>query len=206
MIFYIILLILPVGILTMDLHEAVKKNLVLEVQILANSTTVTTKDNDGAIPLHHVRSKQVAEILLECGADVNTTDLYGNTALHYLACCYDTEKHHAIVLLLDRQAAINFTNYKGYTPLSCINWPAQPTALVELLLDHGATITRECNQKAGDVDHAVEYNCDEIVKLFIQKRGAHRAWLNTNSQILLYCKDQDRSKIVKLFDQADLLP
>lgn len=205
MIFYIVFLIFPMGILTMDLHKAVKNNLIPVVQEFANSITVTTKDSSGAIPLHHVCSKEVAEILLQNGADVTAIDYYGNSALHYLASSYDVKKHSAIVLLLDRQAPINKTNNLGYTPLSCINWPANPISLVKLLLERGAYVTRERNQESGDVDHAVEYNCDQIVELFIQKRGAHRSWLTNNSQILLYCKDQDRSKIVKLFDQADVL-
>lgn len=204
MISFIIFLILPMSTIAMELHEAVKQDRVTIVEELANAQNIHERDSDGATPLHHVRSKQVAEILIERSANVNAEDMYRHTPLHYLAYSYDgpydEKKHNTIIFLLNRGAEVNFKNMHGYTPLSCSPWCVKPTALVQLLLEHGATISGQCNQKAGDLDHAVEHNCDEIVNLFIQKRGACRSWLNHNSQILLNCKNQDHSKIVKLFD------
>lgn len=81
------------------------------------------------------RSPEVMAVLLEYGADIESTDRDGNTAFH-LACGRDDCKSASF--LLEKGASIK-TFALGMTPLTCAAQRDSPR-MVEFLLDHGADI------------------------------------------------------------------
>ena len=85
----------------------------------------------------------VVECLIQRGADVNVTDSYGMTPLHYAA----RVKSMAVVkLLIEAGADLNCCNNKGLTPLhqSIVKMPWD-FSLIELFIRSGADPYHECN-------------------------------------------------------------
>jgi serine/threonine-protein phosphatase 6 regulatory ankyrin repeat subunit A len=102
---------------------------------------VNAKDKDGFTPLHHTAwegHKEVAELLIAAGADVNAKDFtLGRTLLHIAA----REGHKEIVeLLIAKGADVNAMDKDGNTPLdSAIRHSDLPEAAetADLLRQHG---------------------------------------------------------------------
>ncbi|RDD41572.1 Transient receptor potential cation channel subfamily A member 1 [Trichoplax sp. H2] len=81
----------------------------------ANAATLN-KNGDNFLHLsaiHNCYSKTV-EVLLRCGAYVNTCDIMGNTPLHDAA---EANQMAVVETLIEQKAAVNYTNRKLETPL-----------------------------------------------------------------------------------------
>ena len=81
--------------------------------------------------------KEVAELLIDKGADVNAKDEWGSTPLHYAAL-----KGHKEVaeLLIDKGADVHAKGDDGKTPIDFATHPDNPNAAAEiadLLRKHG---------------------------------------------------------------------
>jgi ankyrin repeat protein len=113
-----------------EIHDAAIKGDLAKVKSLLekNPELVSSKDKDGFTPLF-VSHKDVVELLLAKGADVNSKDNNGNRPLHWAAemGCEDVVK-----LLLANGADVNARDYNGFTPL---HWARPPIA--ELLRQNG---------------------------------------------------------------------
>ena len=102
-----------------SIHEAFKAgNIEAVKQHLAAGTDVNAKGpNAGLTPLHRAAYyglKEIVELLLDKGADVNAKEEVGWTPLHYAAAM----SHKAIAeLLLDKGADVNAKDDGGDTPL-----------------------------------------------------------------------------------------
>lgn len=79
--------------------------------------------------------EQVAQLILDCGAEVNIKDGSGNTPLHY-ACVKGFKK--LAISLLDKEAEIDAPNTKGETPLGCACLFGQ-SEIIDLLKGRGAS-------------------------------------------------------------------
>ena len=84
-------------------------NLEVAELLLDRGADVNAKNDLGQTPLYHADS-EVAELLLDHGADVNAKNDFGQTPLHYA----DSEEAE---LLLDRGADVNAKDDIGQTPL-----------------------------------------------------------------------------------------
>lgn len=121
------------------LLDAAKKGNLARVQKLLNPDNINCRDSQGrnSTPLHLAagyNNLEVAEYLLENGADVNAQDKGGLIPLHN-ASSYG---HLDIAALLIRfQTAVNATDRWGFTPLHEAAQKAR-TQLCALLLAHGA--------------------------------------------------------------------
>ena len=75
------------------------------------------RDGMNRTPLHHaafVGSKEIVELLIARGADVNATNDYGSTSLHYAAI----QGHTKITeLLISNAVDLNLKRVEGFTPL-----------------------------------------------------------------------------------------
>lgn len=119
---------------------------------------------DGETPLHQsFRDNKITQFLLKHGADVNATNIFEWTPLHY-AVLYDdfieSTKH-----LLTHKADPNAADDEGYTPLhlTAQNNSAQTAAL---LLAAGANYQAKDNQGLTPYDYALELAAsDEIINL-----------------------------------------
>ncbi|XP_064089251.1 poly [ADP-ribose] polymerase tankyrase-like [Macrobrachium nipponense] len=121
------------------LLDAAKKGNLARVQKLLNPENINCRDSQGrnSTPLHLAagyNNLEVAEYLLENGADVNAQDKGGLIPLHN-ASSYG---HLDIAALLIRfQTAVNATDRWGFTPLHEAAQKGR-TQLCALLLAHGA--------------------------------------------------------------------
>ena len=131
-------------------HEAVQR-------LIDEGADVNAKHISGATALHHlvtvsaemgaagqkIRSgkiyfagqwsatghKQVAQVLVDAGADVNSKDALGQTPLHIAALTGHSE---ASRFLLANGAHVNAPDAKGRTPLAIATWTMSDEAMQEL--------------------------------------------------------------------------
>lgn len=91
----------------------------IDVKKIVNSRIEDTRET----PLHIAskngevsKYKDIIELLIKNGAEINSQDKFGNTPLHN-ATSFVEENDDVISLLLDKGAGINAENYKKWTPL-----------------------------------------------------------------------------------------
>jgi len=132
-------LVFAVPALCGPIHDAVRDGDLAKVQALLkdNPKLVFSKEEfTGATPLHCAAGtghKDVAELLLAKGAEVNVADIDGRTPLHYAA----TMGHKNVVeLLLAKGAYVNAKDKNGATPLSLATFLGYKD-IAELLRQHG---------------------------------------------------------------------
>ena len=98
---------------------------------------VNVKDEGGETPLHHAAlkgHKEIAEVLITNGADLNAKDLLDDsTPLHWAA---QFDQKEIVELLIAEGAAVNAKNMDGETPLH----KAVPKEIVKLLIFNGADV------------------------------------------------------------------
>ena len=123
------------------IFEAIKLGVVDKVKRFLTKDPALVNAKDGSsesTPLHlaaNKGNKEIAELLLAKGADVNAKDKFGWTPLHEAA----VGGHVALVeLLLANKADVNAKDEKGWTPLKYAAGSNQK-AVVELLKKHGGT-------------------------------------------------------------------
>ena len=97
---------------------------------------VTSKDADGATPLHYAAlhdRKNIVELLIDKSADVNAADYAGETPLHYAA------NGDIAAILLSAGANVNARDNKGRTALHRAARSGQPV-VIGFLLASGAEV------------------------------------------------------------------
>lgn len=140
--------------------------------LLANTDIEDTKLDDLLLIAAHKDCKDIVELLLDLGANINCTDttFHGYTPLMYAVCF---EKIKVIELLLDRGANINCTDtLHGWTPLM-IAGQFEKMEIIELLLDRGANIN--CTSTLYNYTPlmlAVQFGKMKVMKLLLD-RGAN---------------------------------
>jgi ankyrin repeat protein len=125
----------------LEIHDAAEAGDLVKVKTLLkdNPNLVFSKGKEGGVPLHWAAvkgHKDVAELLLAHGAEVDAKARYGITPL-YLAA-HKGHKNLA-ALLLANHAEVNTKTDKGYTPL-LIAAEEGRKEVAELLLSYGADI------------------------------------------------------------------
>jgi ankyrin repeat protein len=148
----------------------------------------------GAKPLHQVsrgkyRSQEdgvrVAQLLLECGADVNTRRKDHQTPLH-IASRFG--KFEIVHLLIDRGAEVTAVDKSGKTPLHEVSkgkYESQEDGVrvARLLLDHGADLNAKA--RSGDTPQALAFSnqMPNLTELFLEHAtnvNASRRSANSN--------------------------
>jgi ankyrin repeat protein len=106
--------------------------------LASDKSLVFDKDNYNTTPLHWAAQKnhkEIAELLLANGADVNALNLYGDTPLHFAASAgsYDVAK-----VLLDHDAEVNIVDKPppSETPFHSARTEGHQD-LARLLAEHG---------------------------------------------------------------------
>ncbi|HEX4139284.1 MAG TPA: M56 family metallopeptidase [Candidatus Methylacidiphilales bacterium] len=125
--------------LNVQLAHAVGQGDLAAVQMLiAQGADPKTKLSDGSTLLFHAGSPQVAEILLQHGADVNARDNQGVAVINYVCRNGGKQAAQMVSVLLSHGADPNTRDGElGETPLM----DAMDAATVDVLGEHGADLT-----------------------------------------------------------------
>jgi ankyrin repeat protein len=110
--------------------------------------------------------KEIAELLIAEGTDVNTKNVYGWTPLHYTALGGPEE---ILELLINNGANVNTKDRKGSTPLHSAASGGHKE-LVELLIATDADLEAKANGGETPLDWAIKFKRNETADL-LRKHG-----------------------------------
>ncbi len=141
-----------------EIHDAAKGGDLERVKTLisGNPNLVSSKDTDGATPLHWAAffgHKAVAELLLSHSADINAKTGDGTTPLHWAA---REDAKDVAELLIANKADINSKDDQGDTPLHMAAMNGQNDVVV-LLLTSKADVNAKDNNGATPLSLAVQH-------------------------------------------------
>jgi ankyrin repeat protein len=154
------------------LHDHdVLKDKVLVKRLLERNADPNTFDEDGVPPLHHAMqagTKEVAEILITAGTNLNIPDAFGATFLNVMVGRGNVEMTR---LLLDQGASPNIPDANGNMPL-------------HVVVEHEfARVGRDTASTTKKGPHTLDKGSEfvEIAELLIE-RGADKLKLNQQMQ------------------------
>lgn len=114
-------------------------------QLLSSGADVNVKDSRGTTPLMYaaaVGTSRMMRQLIDAGADVNARNSFDATALMW--CTQDMDK---VRLLIEKGADVNARSKQGRTPVLIAAGHDGNSAIVRLLLEHGANLAEARDSK-----------------------------------------------------------
>jgi ankyrin repeat protein len=135
--------------------------------LLANGADVNVKDENRFTPLHYVSSKEIAELLISGGAHVNAIGKFDITPLHCAIFTYDRE---IIEFLILKGAHIDAKTAEGNTPLYYAVYDDNKE-ISEFLIAKGADVNVRNKYGRTLLAIAIEEDYGEIIEL-LRKAGA----------------------------------
>ncbi len=185
LVFTLAMLIAP-GLRAGEIHDAAAAGDLNKVRAIleADPTLLESKDGGGSTPLLSACAAQrveVANYLLDKGADVNVRDRFRQTPLHRACYSYLQGQDLALIQrLIDKGADVNAQGYNGLIPL---HQAAQSGRLevARLLIDRGADVNAfdRYNGPVGAagitgtvLQVAINYHPKEEMAKFLVERGA----------------------------------
>jgi ankyrin repeat protein len=133
--------------------------------LISHGADVHARDDWGATPLFYVRSAAVAELLIDCGADVNALRQDGVAVLNGPV---ERENTDLLRLLLKHGANPNYKDRFGWTLLMRAVWKGYPE-VADILLEFGAE-TKDPN--GGTLLHVAAAGGHLPMVEHLLKRGA----------------------------------
>jgi ankyrin repeat protein len=164
------------------LHSSVKAGDVDRAQsLISEGANINAMDNAHATPLSWAAmlgQKEVAELLISAGADLNPQDAFSSISpLHHAAT---NGKRDLAELLINSGADVNakltgglastLGSLRGATPLHGAAQNARPE-IVELLIDSGVDLNAKDSQGRTPLQYATEMGYGELVEL-LRTHGA----------------------------------
>ena len=163
-----------------DVHVKGEDNTIALHHIFQLYDEINQQKNQNALELKKASNLDVAKLLVSMGLDVNATDRWGNTPLHFDWGAADTPTNLEIVAyFLESGAAVNAANEEGDTPLHAMANHCNLN-LAKLLLREGAEVNAK-NKKSDSPLHATAFRGDsgiEVAKLLL----ANGADINASNQ------------------------
>lgn len=153
----------------LDLHDAVTHAQLQKAKdLIAAGADVNLMDGAGNVPLACARSAEMAQLLLDNGADMHKRDHYGSTVM-----MLSLRQPEVVRTLLERGADPNEQSDNGDTALIwCARWGHAESA--RLLLKNGASmkLKNRCGKDA--LAEAQENNQQSIVDLLREEQDRPR--------------------------------
>ncbi|KAE8573437.1 Putative ankyrin 2, isoform AA [Halyomorpha halys] len=152
------------------IHHAIKGgNIEIIIKLLNHGANVNMKGANGNTPLILAVATDIImmKTLVERGADVDSQNLYGQTALHHAAA---NGHDAAVVYLLSQNANLGIQDYICYAPLQWASYNGNLN-IVKTLLDYGDDINRRgCHDITG-LYLAIERNHSKLTDFFLSKNA-----------------------------------
>ncbi len=165
--------------------EAIRKgNIEAVKQHLAAGMDVNGRDNWGRTVLHKASGwqgqREIVELLISNGADVNAKRSDGAIPLHY-AVYYDRMEN--VEILLSKGADLNAKDgdQKGATPLHEAAWRSREE-IVDLLISKGADVNDKDNEGQTPLDLAVQHKRTDNIDLLRKHSGKTGAELKAEGK------------------------
>lgn len=139
----------------------------------AGKAIINLRDDNGQTALHYAAERNLADsiqILVDHGGDINATDNYGFSPLHWAVVAVAERKSAAISLLLTMGADINSTSADGRSALA---WAACLGRYynVALLIESGASMSGTRNTEIVPLDEAAANGDFTTVQLLLKGGG-----------------------------------
>jgi len=152
---------------SLRIHDAVRRGDLVKIRgLLQNDPTlVSSKDGQDRTPLSQAPNKDVAELLLAKGADVNARDNRHFTPLHTAAGGFINRKD-VVEVLLAHGADVNARDEMGMTPLYLMAITGQ-TRKMELLLAYGADVNAAAHDGTTPLHEAAASGHKDTVELLL---------------------------------------
>ena len=164
--------ILEFSLSSLELHQAIGRGDLATVQaLLARGTDVDERDNGetALIVAAHTRYRDVVQVLLDAGSNVNAESPGGGTALMAAASRGNPD---IVQSLLAAGADVNMKGLQGNTALILAAMRGH-TSLVQILLDKGADPDMETERGLTALSIATRKNDTEIIRL-LREAGASK--------------------------------
>ncbi|MEK6335707.1 MAG: ankyrin repeat domain-containing protein [Acidobacteriota bacterium] len=122
------------------LHTAVNNEEIEDIAqlLIERGANVNVVDKDGATPLFRVESVKIARLLIERGANVNAANREGLTPLHFAVS--EGPGIELAKLLVRSGANVNARNHEGHTPLDLLVVDSFDYDIALFLVAHGARV------------------------------------------------------------------
>ena len=135
------------------------------------------------------KKKDTHRLLLENGAGINASDMFGNSPLH-TAVSYNN--YEMAKWLLDNGAFVDSQNIQKKTPLHCA--AVGNIKLCTLLLNRGADANYKNKDEMTPLSHAVKQNDTEIVMLMLTNGGDVSGinFLDSSQHIRNLCEQNEK--------------
>ncbi len=162
----------------------------------ADPGLIARRDEQGETPLHWTaksNSRDVAELLITKGADINAEDKSGNTPMSVAA---QSNSRDVVELLIAKGVNVNAEDKYGNTPLF---WAAESNSrdVAELLISKGADVNGKHTfvEDTKPLYVAVKYNYKDVAELLIDK-GAYLYSKDTVLKDFLFVAAKNNSREV----------
>lgn len=143
---------------------AIEKHKIIVFLQNEHNPDVTSKS--GFTPLHiasHYGNQQIANLLIQKGADVNYAAKHNITPLHVAA---KWGKTNMVAVLLENGAAIDSKTRDGLTPLHCAARSGHEQ-VVDMLLERGAPISSKTKVRKQHFDLSYTIYCFSLIYLIL---------------------------------------
>jgi ankyrin repeat protein len=160
------------------LHSAAVDNALLVEFLIKKSAEINVKDSTGAAPIIYANTTSIIDIMLENGADIDSTDEDGDTPL--LSKVFGSHKE-IVEHLLARGADVNKSNKYGQTPL---HW-ASCDGIAEMLTDENADIESKDDEGKTPLESALDRGVTEVI-CFLRKRKKANTDLDSTNRVALH--------------------
>lgn len=181
-----------------EIHDAAIDGNLAEVKSLLteNPQLVNAKDgqNSSSTPLHMAAAnnhKDIVELLITVGAQVNAKDKLGSTPLHWAA--YNGHKDIVDLLIANKAQVSAKTAKRDQTPL-CWATCRGHKEIVELLIAKGAEVNTKDGWEQTPLHRAAEKNRKDVLEVLIANRARLNAkdrWGNTALHVAAYYGHKD---------------
>jgi len=155
--------------LATDLPNIIRNGDILRLKelIRANKQIVNEKFKGNQTPLMEAiifRQEEIAELLIENGADIDAQDDKGWSALHFAAQSYLPK---TMKLLIAKKANIDPIDFYGNTPLSrALSNTKGRGEIIRLLLEAGADQNKKNNSGISPLEFAKRVNNFHLIQYF----------------------------------------
>ncbi|CAC5411871.1 unnamed protein product [Mytilus coruscus] len=164
----------------------VAKNKEVAEILIQNGAKVNSRDSKNQTPLHVAKNKEVAEILHQNGANIHSRNNNGDSVLHLAASQSD---HSAVKLLISLGANVSARNKENQTPLDV----AKSIDVAEMLIQNGADIN-SADSKGDSALHLAAIQSDDSAVKFLIKLGANVSARNNEGRTPLESLEETYKK------------